>query len=125
MARLTQDDLSRILEKQGHAVGHAAPAAVVEWLPHTLTQHNAGPAPHEADEDEEAGGPRIVVRITRLGTQLLDKDNLYGSTKFLCDALRYKGLIPEDDPESIHLIVQQRKVSKKETGTLIEIYPIT
>jgi len=66
-----------------------------------------------------------VVCITRCGTHLLDKDNLYGGAKPICDALRYRGLIRDDDPESIHLIVQQRKVSKKETGTLIEIYPIT
>ena len=66
-----------------------------------------------------------MVRITRCGTRLLDADNLAGGCKPIVDALRYRGLIPEDDPQSIGLVVQQRKVLKKDIGTIIEIYPTT
>lgn len=65
-----------------------------------------------------------MVRIERRGTKLLDKDNLYGSVKYLCDGLRYENLIPADDPEAIELIVTQKKVKRGETETVVQIdYP--
>lgn len=73
------------------------------------------------DGGKEEGNKRITVCITRASTRLLDKDNLYGSAKWICDGLRYLGLIPDDDPESIDLIVKQVKVQKEKVGTLIEI----
>jgi len=127
VSRFSHEQLVEIIRRQGYAIGQCSfgPATVAPQVSDPVAQHAAGPEPLEADAPQEGCRPRVGVRITRCGTQLLDKDNLYGSTKYLCDALRYKGLIPEDDPESIHLTVKQRKVSKKETGTLIEIYPIT
>jgi hypothetical protein len=120
MARFSDEQLQEILGRRGYAAASVAPR-----LPDPIAQRDAGPAPHEAAPTEEAGGPRIAVRITRCGTRLLDFDNAAGGCKPLVDALRYRGLIPEDDPESIHMIIQQRKVSKEETGTIIEIYPVT
>ena len=126
MARLTDENLREIVARPGyridHQIGHAAShPAVAAGVSHPKPQHDAGKEPLASDQDEAAGGPRIAVCITRLGTRLLDKDNLYGGAKPICDALRYEKLIPEDDPESIHLIVQQRKVKRAETGTLIQI----
>lgn len=129
MARLTDENLREILQKPGYGVSHqlghaAAHPAVAARVSHPKPQHDAGEESLAPDQDEATGGPRIAVCITRLGTRLLDKDNLYGGAKPICDALRYEKLIPEDDPESIHLIVQQRKVKRAEVGTLIQITPI-
>jgi hypothetical protein len=129
MSRFTKDDFSRIIQQPGYRVeqqlGHAAFHPVVApGLHHPVTQLDAGEEPLDSHGDEAQGCPRIEVRITRCGIKLLDKDNLYGGAKPICDALRYEKLIPEDDPESINLIVQQRKVKRADIGTLIEITPI-
>lgn len=124
MSRFTPDELARITAKPGYTVGHCAFAPVASGVSHAQPQHDAREEPLAPDQDEASGGPRIAVCITRLGTKLLDKDNLYGGAKPICDALRYQKLIPEDDPESIHLIVQQRKVKRAEIGTIIEITQI-
>lgn len=55
---------------------------------------------------------RITLRITRYSTRLLDEDNLSGS-KLLTDQLRYAGIIPSDDPESLQIINDQVKVKHK------------
>jgi hypothetical protein len=55
---------------------------------------------------------RITLRITRYSTRLLDEDNLAGS-KLLTDQLRYAGIIPSDDPESLKIINDQAKVKHK------------
>lgn len=91
-------------------------------LPNPFPQHDAWQAQVRVGEDEEGGAGRAVVRITRCGVRLLDADNLCGGVKYLLDACRYEGLIPEDNPEAICLIVRQRKVKMKETGTILEIY---
>ncbi len=96
-------------------------AALAPRLPNPQPKQDAQLLPLGADQDEGGGAGRITVRITRVGTKLLDLDNLYGSVKFLCDALRYAQLIPEDHPDAITLEVRQRKAPKGETGTLVEI----
>ena len=53
------------------------------------------------------------VTITYFQNKLYDKDNLYGSAKGCIDALRYNGLIANDDPKSINLKLQQIKVAKR------------
>jgi hypothetical protein len=124
MSRITQTQLDALLAKPGYTIGHCAFAPVAPGIPNPIPQLDARQEPLDLDQDEATGGPRIVVCITRCGTKLLDKDNLYGGAKPLCDALRYEKIIPEDNPEAIHLIVQQRKVKRKDIGTLIEITPI-
>lgn len=96
--------------------------AIPPALPHPLPEHHVGAEPLGSDPNEEGGPGRAVVRITRLGVRLLDADNLCGGVKFLLDACRYEGLIPEDNPDAISLIVRQWKVKRAETGTILEIY---
>jgi len=96
----------------------------VARIPNAVPEPASRAEPLAADEAQGAGAGRIVVSIERRGTRLLDKDNLYGSVKYLCDGLRYENLIPSDDPEAIDLIVTQRKVCKAEVGTVVVIsYP--
>lgn len=94
---------------------------IFEGLPDTITQHT--PWVESLGFEEKAGrhAEIIEVRIERFGVRLLDKDNLYGGTKSVIDALRYAKLIPEDDPEAIELIITQRKVKKADVGTLIQL----
>jgi len=64
---------------------------------------------------------RIVLRITRYATRLLDEDNLAGA-KLLVDQLRYAGIIPNDDPQCLKIILDQIKVKHKtEERTEVEI----
>jgi hypothetical protein len=68
-----------------------------------------------------AEGPcRITVRITAFRQRLLDPDNL--CAKSLVDGLRYAGLIPEDRPQDIELIVLQYQCDRKEERTEIELF---
>lgn len=93
-------------------------------LPDPLPEYDAGEAQVFVGEDEKGGPGRTVVRVTRCGVRLLDADNLCGGVKYLLDACRYEGLIQEDNPQAIRLIVAQRKVKMKDTGTILEIiYP--
>lgn len=73
------------------------------------------------DKAQKGGKKRISLRITRYATRLLDEDNLGGS-KLLTDQLRYAGIIPNDDPGSTKIILDQIKVKHKtEERTEIEI----
>jgi hypothetical protein len=92
-------------------------------LRHPKPKHDAGSESldsHQAQSGGEAG-PRYRLTITRYGTKLLDIDNGVGGCKPLIDALRYEGLIPEDDPGTIELIFRQTKVKNDEKGTRILI----
>ena len=73
------------------------------------------------DKAQERSKKRISLRITRYATRLLDEDNLSGA-KLAIDQLRYAGIIPNDDPESTKIIIDQIKVKHKtEERTEIEI----
>jgi hypothetical protein len=90
---------------------------------HPKPQHDAGAEPLDphAAQSGGQGGARYRLTITRYGAKLLDIDNGVGGCKPLIDALRYEGLIPEDDPGTIELIFRQRKVPKAERRTEIVI----
>jgi len=105
-------------------VGHHYHEDFSTGLHHPLPEQDAQLQSLGEDQDEERGQGRLRVRITRKGAKLLDKDNLYGSVKFVCDALRFSHLIPDDNPEAIELEVCQVKVPKEDRGTLIEIDPL-
>jgi hypothetical protein len=94
---------------------------VVARLPDALTQHHAWPALVEAAPAEVGGQGRVVVRITRRSSRLLDVDNGHGGCKQVIDQLRYAGLIPNDDPASVDIIFRQEKAPKKDQGTQIEL----
>ncbi len=91
-------------------------------LPDTEPKRDVGKALEPSPPNEGRSGASLEVSITRFSRRLLDADNFAGGCKFLIDAMRYRGLIPNDDPGSIDLRFRQVRVSsKKEEGTLIEI----
>ena len=94
-------------------------------LSYSVIKHALGDESLDANQGEEKSLGRFDLRIERRSTKLLDKDNLYGGVKHTCDALRYAGLIREDDPESLELTVTQTKVkTRAEACTVITITPI-
>jgi hypothetical protein len=71
---------------------------------------------------EKESRPRVVVRIERRSTKLLNLDNLWGSVKPLVDCLRAAKLIYDDDIDSIDLSVTQSKVkTRKEHETILTL----
>lgn len=74
-------------------------------------------------ESSHAG--RVVVRIVSFRRRLLDRDNLFGGSKYFTDGLRYAGLLSDDAEAQICLEVSQQKVAtKEEEHTRIEIEPL-
>ena len=69
---------------------------------------------------------RIEVRFTLFRVRCLDPDNAAASTKNLLDGLRHARILPEDNPWTIRLQVEQEKVkSFDQEKTEIEInYPL-
>ena len=102
-------------------------AVVAPALCHPKPQQDAGPKPldpHQAEKRGTAGSTgRIKVTITRRGPKLLDVDNLAGGCKPLIDALRYEGVIPNDDPGTIELAFRQFKTRRDDQGTEVLIEP--
>lgn len=94
---------------------------VAGGLPYPIPKRCGGGRTLAIPEYQEASPASVTVRITRFASRMLDKDNLYGGAKPICDALRYAGYIKDDDPNSIELIVRQSKCTRKQVGTLIEI----
>lgn len=98
--------------------------------PHPAGLHNAQPKhdagtqfldPHKAQKGSK-GRSRFCVTITRYGSRPLDVDNGAGGCKPLLDAIRYEGLIPDDDPATIEFQFRQYQVKKpyRRTEVLIE-----
>ena len=96
--------------------------------PHRLhdaqPQHDARTQPLDSHQAQEGGkgGARFRVTITRYGSRPLDIDNGAGGCKPLLDAIRYEGLIPDDDPSTIEFFFRQYQVKKpyRRTQVLIE-----
>lgn len=72
----------------------------------------------------KAREPGVAIIVTRCSDRSLDRDNLWSSVKPLVDALREAGYIPNDTEQDIELFVFQKKVPRKESGTLVEIVPL-
>jgi len=93
-------------------------------LHHTQPEHDAGQEPLDLNQAKEGGKgrPRFRVTITRYGSRPLDVDNGAGGCKPLLDAIRYEGLIPDDDPTTIDFQFRQYQVKKpyRKTTVLIE-----
>ena len=67
--------------------------------------------------------PMIDLTITRYygyRKRAFDKDNLYGSSKLLVDALRDFKIIPDDTPKHINLTVKQEISPTQETFVEIQ-----
>lgn len=76
--------------------------------PECVVQHGA----LASSGGEEKNTARITVSVTSFRQRLLDADNLI--PKYFIDGLRYAGLIPGDNPQSIQLEqVKQVKVKEK------------
>jgi hypothetical protein len=67
------------------------------------------------------GAKRIKVVVCRRGSRLIDCDNLAGGCKAIIDALRYEGLLADDNPESVDLEFRQEKVKRGDMGTEITL----
>lgn len=117
MPRFTQDDLDRILAQANYS-------AIPTGLSHPIPKQDAELPPLGKEKDEEGGTGRFRVRIERRASRLLDADNLAGSCKFVLDALRYRKIIPEDNPAAIDLEISQAVYPKEERGTYIEVTPL-
>ena len=93
-------------------------------LHNPIAQHDAGQKPLDSYQAQEGskGRPRFRVTITRYGSRPLDVDNGAGGCKPLLDAIRYEGLIPDDDPTTIDFQFRQYQVKKpyRRTTVLIE-----
>ena len=73
-------------------------------------------------QTQTKGKGRTTLVIERVSTKLQDFDNFVGGTKPLTDQLRYSGLIPDDDPESITAHYKQQKCKhKKDEKTIVQI----
>ena len=99
-------------------------------MPERLPAEKFEPVPWSTLEldacGEQTSGQRVIVRIVRCGTRLLDRENLWGSIKALVDQLRYARLIREDNEKEIDLRVSQLKVRKAQIATYVRIsYPST
>ena len=91
---------------------------------HAQPKHNARPElldPNKAKKGSKRR-PRFCVTIIRYGSRPLDVDNGAGGCKPLLDAIRYEGLIPDDDPSTIEFQFKQYQVTKphRRTEVLIE-----
>lgn len=102
-------------------------APMAPALLHPKPKQDAGSKPLDPDQAQKGGTTggtgRIKVTITRRGPKLLDVDNLAGGCKPLIDALRYEGVIPNDDPGTIELVFRQAKTKKDAQGTEVLIEP--
>lgn len=100
--------------------------SLVKWLCYPELEQDAGPQPLDPHQDEKGGqgspAGRVKVTIIRHGARLLDLDNGAGGCKPILDALRYEGVIKNDDPGTIEFAFKQ--VKSKELGTEILIEPI-
>lgn len=76
------------------------------------------------EEAPHSSPGRTAVIVTRCSAGSLDRDNLNAANKAIIDALRYSGRILGDREADIELICLQRKVKRKDAGTLIEIIPL-
>ena len=66
---------------------------------------------------------RFLITLTDYRLRLLDYDNL--NPKKEIDCIRYAGLIPEDNPENLEILVRQKKITDpKQIRLEIEIVRI-
>ena len=68
-----------------------------------------GSLPNDPVQSNDSVG--YIVSIKAYRCRLLDEDNI--CEKYHIDALRYAGIIPEDDPGTVRIKTSQSKVSKK------------
>jgi hypothetical protein len=106
-------------------VNSTEPEAIYEnrsQIPSTEPEQTVCDEPLAKSKRKKGYALRSVVRIISYRRRLLDTDNL--CVKSAVDSLRYAGVISNDDPDTICLQVEQRRVkSKADERTVIEIWP--
>lgn len=65
--------------------------------------------------------PKAKVTIVRHGRRICDTDNLYGGTKMLTDSLKHEGIIEDDSPAHVELVVKQQISKVPHTVVTVEI----
>jgi len=87
-------------------------------------ESNPGDAPLETKEVQGRTAARFRVCIRSKRRRLLDEDNT--CEKYLVDALRYGGVIPDDSPDQCSIEVSQAKCGKGEVEEIeVEVEEIT
>lgn len=97
---------------------------------HPAKVHPRTPRDGDGEGGDGAGGEvpekiegRFLITLTDYRLRLLDYDNL--NPKKEIDCIRYAGLIPEDNPQNLEILVRQKKVARNEDIRLeIEIIRI-
>lgn len=89
----------------------------------TKLERDSGDAALATPQVQAGTDTRILVGVLSIRKRLLDEDNL--CEKFLVDALKLIGAIPDDCPDKVTIATTQRKAAKGEAErTLITItYP--
>lgn len=64
--------------------------------------------------------PKARVTITRHGRRICDYDNLIGGTKMLTDSLVKEGILENDTPDHVELVVRQEITKTPHTIVTIE-----
>ena len=117
---MTEHDIRKLFPNASASLFKAN--AVGSEPPRPKPQCDARLQPLAAADKEKGNSAPCKVSVTSYRRRLLDIDNLYGGVKWFVDALRYEGVIRDDDPQSITLHVSQVKVkTKQEACTVIEI----
>lgn len=108
------DDLQRILARPGYrvtsSVGRLQSSESQSLLGQEFVGIHGGEKASAECAEVVTRKPRYRVEITLYRTRLIDADNAF--VKPLIDQLRYHQIIPNDDPQSIELVVRQNKVAK-------------
>ena len=118
----THEQLKSLGYSQNPDGSFARTESVAPGIPHAVAQPNPRPALDDPLEGETPDQPRFGLRITRIACHPLDADNFAGGCKFLIDAIRRRGLIPDDDPQSVEISFRQVKAkTKTEEGMSIRI----
>jgi hypothetical protein len=121
MSDWTHDKL-KSLGYHRHPDGNYYPAPPPQRLPDPIPKHDPILPLVKPSQTQTKGKTRINLRIERISTKLQDYDNFVGGTKPLTDQLRYSGLIPDDNPESISATYTQQKCRhKKDEKTIVTI----
>ena len=117
---MNEQDIRRLFPNASASLFRANKAG--RELPSAKPERHVKHEPLAAADKEKGDAAPCKVSIISYRRRLLDIDNLYGGVKWFVDALRYEGVIRDDDPQSITLHVSQVKVkTKQEQVTVIEI----
>jgi hypothetical protein len=118
----THEQLSQLGYIEKPDGSFARTESVAPGIPHPKPQPSPRQTLDYSVQGEATDEPAFGLRITRIACQPLDADNFAGGCKFLIDAIRRRGLIPDDDPASVEISFRQIKAQhKNQEGMSIRI----